>query len=84
MQQETLNVLGLQRQHFTDQVIRYVAVVSGKTMDEISSVGVPLQREGCQMKPSNPALRAGFKRGDVIHGELQPHDPVQEIGCFRF
>jgi hypothetical protein len=42
MQQETLNFLGLLRQYFTDQVVCYVAVVSGKALDEISSVGLPL------------------------------------------
>ena len=42
VQQEALDALGLEGQNFTDKVIRHVAVVSGKALDEISAVAMPL------------------------------------------
>ena len=43
---------------------------------------VSLHGEGGQLQTGNPAFGAGFQRGDISVGEIQPHHPVEEFSGF--
>ena len=81
-EQEVTNLWGLPGQNFVGQVVDDEPVATGERRNEASdliAVGDAAQGEGGELEAGDPALRTVLQRFHVGGGELQPHDPVEEL-----
>ena len=56
--------------HLVEQVLHDEAVASRERLDERVGVGGGTQRDGCQLQPDRPPVRAGHDPPDQVGGEL--------------
>ena len=79
-QQEGLHGLGLPLEDLFDQIVEHEAVAAGERRDEAGSVCTALQGDRGQLQAGDPALGAGFERGDVVGREVEVHHLVEKVG----
>ncbi len=82
-QQEGLHRWRLLIQHLLDQVIHHKAMAAGEGVDKsVDVAGVSLHRDGGELQPGDPALRARLQRGEGVRAQGQPHRLAQKGGSF--
>ena len=74
-QQEGLDGFGLPLEDLLDQVVEHEVVAAGERRDEAGDVVAALQRDRGQLQAGDPALGAGFQRGDVVGRESSGPSP---------
>ncbi len=64
------------------QIVQHEMVAAGEGLDEAGDVLMSLHGKRGQLQAGDPALGAGFQRGDICLREIQPHHAVEELGGF--
>ena len=81
-QQKSLDAFGLLLQDFFNQIVEHEMVAAGEGLDEASDVLMSLHGKCGQLQTGNPALGAGFQRGDIFCREVQAHHLAEKFGGF--
>ena len=83
-QEEEPVFLGLAVQDLVDEVVHDVAMGAGHRRDQARHVSAPLEGDGDQLQPDDPALGAGLEGRHVPALRSQAHHAVQErLGFFE-
>jgi len=73
VQEKLLHRRRLPREHLFAQIIQHKAMSAAEGSQKRRDIGSALQREGCQLQTSNPALRATLKGRNGRSLQVQPH-----------
>jgi hypothetical protein len=69
-------------QDLFDEIIHHEMVAAGERLDKAGDVGMSAHGNRRELQTGNPALCAGFQRGDVFGRKVQPHHLVEKLGGF--
>ena len=82
LQQKRLHLLRLAAKHLIGQVVNDIVVAAAESVDELRGAlgAIALQRQRGQLHPGSPAFGARLEGCDLLAGQVQPVNGVEEGG----